>query len=292
MAYHWPIFLESENNSDSLNTSGSEKAQPQNPMESFLLRLCATWKDTKTKIIPICSLILGIISRKKRGTILYFVGLLVFSLSIVTLSHFGDSNKMRMTSHARAKTGGLQQHVLSIETGTGKPRRYLNKGSIGHSAAMHRMGSRHSHYSLHYYPPLELNPNEELAAVIAFLAASPSNALPPFIDPTRPLDPRLVLGFDTSRESAISEIAALTRDTWKDYPVVLLSKVSHSPCRAPDRLLSPFCVAERKHRVCIDHIDYFFGQLYSPVGRELKSILSSYSLKSQPLIWELDARRE
>jgi hypothetical protein len=74
---------------------------------------------------------------------------------------------------------------------------------------------------------LQLNAQEELAALVAFMAASESNALPLSIDLNNPLDAAYILGFDPHAKRAKREVLALVRDTWENYPVVLLSRVSH-----------------------------------------------------------------
>ena len=74
-------------------------------------------------------------------------------------------------------------------------------------------------------PKITLSPDEELAALVAFIAALPSNALPNTIDPKAALDPDLVLDFDTRTLKAAHEVHELVEDTWSRFPVVLFSKV-------------------------------------------------------------------
>lgn len=78
-------------------------------------------------------------------------------------------------------------------------------------------------------PQLQLTPEQELAAITTFLAL-PQNVLPTHVDPSRPIDPQLVLDFNTRSPQAIQEVDQLVADTWARYPVVLFSKV-----RAPRR---------------------------------------------------------
>ncbi|KAF8588733.1 hypothetical protein K439DRAFT_1266307, partial [Ramaria rubella] len=99
-------------------------------------------------------------------------------------------------------------------------------------------------------------PDEELAAIISFIAALPSNALPDAIDPTRPVDPDLVLDFDTRTTNAAREVRELVTDTWSRLPVVVLSK------------------------------------RYSPIGREIKAFLAEYNLKPTPIVFEMDERAD
>jgi hypothetical protein len=83
---------------------------------------------------------------------------------------------------------------------------------------------------------LQLNAQEELGALVAFMAASESNALPLSIDLNRPLDAAYILGFDPHAKRAKREVLALVRDTWENYPVVLLSRVSRLSEGAQSRI--------------------------------------------------------
>ncbi|GJE92677.1 hypothetical protein PsYK624_088320 [Phanerochaete sordida] len=77
-------------------------------------------------------------------------------------------------------------------------------------------------------PPLQFTPEQELAAVTTFLASLPQNVIPSNIDPHKPIDPELVLDFDTKSPQALTEVAQLEHDAWIHYPVVLYAKM-HSP---------------------------------------------------------------
>jgi hypothetical protein len=78
-------------------------------------------------------------------------------------------------------------------------------------------------------PQLKLDAHEELAAVTAFMAALAENLIPPRLDPMRPLDPDVVLDFDTRGPRAREELDELVRDTWTRNPVVLFTKVCFWP---------------------------------------------------------------
>lgn len=76
---------------------------------------------------------------------------------------------------------------------------------------------------------LSLSPQEELAALLAFMTASSSNALPLDVNTTDPLDAGYILGFSVSsrpKEKVRKEIDALVKETWQNHPVVLFTKVS------------------------------------------------------------------
>ena len=59
----------------------------------------------------------------------------------------------------------------------------------------------------------------------AFMAALPQNVIPTDIDPTEPIDPQLVLDFDTRSPRAGEEVDNVVSDVWLRNPVVVFSKV-------------------------------------------------------------------
>ena len=70
---------------------------------------------------------------------------------------------------------------------------------------------------------------EELAALVSFMAALPSNALPQHVDPAEPLDPELVLDFDVRRDKARArgEVRRVVGETWRENPVVVFRVSRH-----------------------------------------------------------------
>ncbi|GJJ06323.1 hypothetical protein Clacol_000514 [Clathrus columnatus] len=103
---------------------------------------------------------------------------------------------------------------------------------------------------------VKLSNDQELAALIGFMAALPSNAIPDTINISQPLDPDLILGFDIRSSNAAGELKTLVEDTWARVPIVLLSKK------------------------------------YSPIGREIKSILAEYNLLPAPVVFDVDERAD
>jgi glutaredoxin len=101
---------------------------------------------------------------------------------------------------------------------------------------------------------LRLDQAQELAAVSSFLASLPQNVIPSTVDPTKPIDPHVVLDFDTRSSRAAEEIRTMVDDVWSRNPVML------------------YC----KH--------------YSPISREIKSILASMDLNPPPTIFDVDLR--
>ena len=76
-------------------------------------------------------------------------------------------------------------------------------------------------------PDVLLSPEQELGALTAFMAALPQNVIPSNIDPSRPIDPQLVLDFDTRSPEAEGEIDDVVLGAWMNNPVVLFTKVCY-----------------------------------------------------------------
>lgn len=93
--------------------------------------------------------------------------------------------------------------------------------SIKHSKAV---GDKYA-YKKQVVHPLKLDLEQELAAVSSFIASLPHNVIPPFVDPTLPIDPQLVLEFDTNSPRAKDELRAMVEDVWSRNPVFLYAKV-------------------------------------------------------------------
>jgi hypothetical protein len=72
---------------------------------------------------------------------------------------------------------------------------------------------------------MALTPAQELAAVSSFLASLPQNVIPPSVDPALPIDPELVLDFDTRSPHAMEEVERVVDDVWSRNPVMLYGKV-------------------------------------------------------------------
>lgn len=85
-------------------------------------------------------------------------------------------------------------------------------------------GLRKGHHNIKAVP-LRLTLSQELAAVTSFLASLPQNVIPHTVDPSTPIDPQLVLDFDTRGPRAHEEVRAMVEDVWLRNPVFLYSKV-------------------------------------------------------------------
>nr|VWO99963.1 N/A [Ganoderma boninense] len=103
-------------------------------------------------------------------------------------------------------------------------------------------------------PQITLNATQELAAVSSFIASLPQNMIPATVDPSLPLDPQLILDFDTRGPHAEEELQAVMQDVWTRNPVMLYSKV------------------------------------HSPVSREIKQVLKNLYLRPAPTIVDVDTR--
>ncbi|KAI0339897.1 hypothetical protein BDW22DRAFT_1335269 [Trametopsis cervina] len=103
-------------------------------------------------------------------------------------------------------------------------------------------------------PSLELTPEQELAVLTSFLASLPENVIPSNIDPSHPIDPEVVVDFNTRTPHALQELEQLVADSWVHYPVVLFSK------------------------------------MHSPQARDLKKMLTELNLKPSPAIIEVEHR--
>jgi len=105
-------------------------------------------------------------------------------------------------------------------------------------------------------PKVMLDPAQELAAISSFIANLPQNVIPSFVDPSQPIDPELVLDFDSRGPRATEEVKSLVTDTWSHYPVVLFSKSRQ------------------------------------PVSREFKTMLESMNLLPSPTFIDVDERSD
>jgi hypothetical protein len=74
-------------------------------------------------------------------------------------------------------------------------------------------------------PLITLSPAQELAAVSSFLASLPQNVIPLSVDPSLPIDPDLVLDFDTRSPHAMEEVERVVEDVWSQNPVMIYGKV-------------------------------------------------------------------
>jgi len=126
--------------------------------------------------------------------------------------------------------------------------------SIQNSRISNSLWSGRKHKPFRQAAQIKLDTAQELAAISSFLASLPQNHIPPSVDPSVPIDPQLVLDFDTHGPRAANEVQAMVDDVWLQNPVFLYSK------------------------------------RYSSVSREIKAILADMHLKPAPTIIDVDMR--
>jgi hypothetical protein len=103
-------------------------------------------------------------------------------------------------------------------------------------------------------PQITLTPEEELAALSGFIISLPDqNILPPSVDPSQPIDPQLIIDFDTRADGAADELKRLVAATWEYNPVVMYTKPS-------------------------------------AVTRELRSLIDSFNLRPTPIVIDINER--
>ncbi|TFK44308.1 hypothetical protein BDQ12DRAFT_620262 [Crucibulum laeve] len=85
---------------------------------------------------------------------------------------------------------------------------------------------------------VQLDAAQELAAVSSFLASLPQNVIPSSVDPSHPIDPQLILDFDTRSPRATEEVQAMVEDVWLRNPVFLYSKLYSADSREVKAILS------------------------------------------------------
>ncbi|WRT67191.1 uncharacterized protein IL334_004157 [Kwoniella shivajii] len=99
------------------------------------------------------------------------------------------------------------------------------------------------------------NEQEELAALISFVTSTTSNALPA-LDPTKTLNPNIVLDFDPTHPNAKEDLALLQNDINAMYPIILI------------------------------------GKMRDPWHREVKRMLAEYKITPAPLVIDVDQRKD
>ncbi|KAJ7267671.1 hypothetical protein B0H12DRAFT_1200798 [Mycena haematopus] len=168
-------------------------------------------------------------------------------LAIISLSAFVFCNRhpMAMSSAYLLRQGERQVETPPTEQIVFKLEKSRNSRMGAVKQHQRPSGGRQS---------IALSLEQELAAVSSFLASLPQNVIPLSVDPSLPIDPELVLDFDTRSPRALAEIERVVEDVWSRNPVLL------------------------------------YGKHYSPATRELKSILSNMNLRPPPFIMDVDTR--
>ncbi|KAL5513632.1 hypothetical protein ACEPAH_4031 [Sanghuangporus vaninii] len=212
-------------------------------------------------------------SVRRRATFLALLALIALCTWTLFTSSLGDAQ-----SHARPYSQGVMRNWKDwrnqAQNREGDERaRLLSSASfrsVANSPAMHTVSTELS--------SLELSPEDELAALTAFIAALPWNALPSHVDPSRPLDPTIILDFDPSHRRARDELVALRRETWQLNPVVLFGKSRHPPTRETRAILEALSVDIKNGVMDVDMTDRVDGDIVLGVlGRLVNSLESGSS---------------
>lgn len=158
----------------------------------------------------------------QRTTFLALFALILVSCYVLLVS---QSSLVPITAHDHTRDrsfSGLAAQKLSRISSEAYRLAALHK--YRHSKATSSSSSHTETASDAALPLLQFTAEQELAAITNFLA-SPQNVIPSNVNPARPIDPQLVLDFNTHSPQAIQEVEQLVADSWARYPVVLYSKV-------------------------------------------------------------------
>lgn len=200
--------------------------------------------STMSTITPLAAYLMATFQSRKTKLRTTFVALL--ALVCLSIYIFVAQASFLAPPLRHSDSSAADQLAIALETLQNSRVTPGNPG-ISHS---HRLGKSNRPN----IPLLRLDPSQELAAISSFLSSLPQNVLPPTVDATRPVDPQLVLDFDTQSHRAQEEVQAMVEDVWTRNPVFLYSKV------------------------------------YSPVSRELKGILNNLNIYPSPTIIDVDVR--
>lgn len=145
---------------------------------------------------------------RSRTGLFALVGLVCISIYLILAQHTSFSPSLAFRN---ADTPAADQLAVALET--------IRNSRVAADAYRHRKMSKGQR------PQLHLTTEQELAAVSSFLASLPQNVIPLTVDPSRPIDPQLVLDFDTMSVRAPQEVEAMVEDVWTRNPIFLYSKV-------------------------------------------------------------------
>ncbi|KAF8973018.1 hypothetical protein BDZ97DRAFT_1900855 [Flammula alnicola] len=175
---------------------------------------------------------------KQRTT---FVALIIL-VCLSTYIFIAHSASLSPALSMRRSDSSTDQLALALET--------IQNARLAEVKNKHNMKKGHHQYKA----PLKLDLPQELAAVTSFLESLPQNVIPHTVDPSKPIDPQLVLDFDTRGPRVQEEVKAMVEDVWLRNPV------------------------------------FFYSKLYSSSSREIKSMLAELYLRPAPTIIDVDVR--
>jgi hypothetical protein len=170
--------------------------------------------------------LLGALHPRKSKYRTTFIGLLfvVFLTTYVLLIHgssLSSSLSLRDTESPAADQLAIALESLQNSRAGKDGMEFVPADAHRHSDGLTRGRGRHRQQ----YPALRLSPEQELAAICSFIASLPQNVIPPTVDPSEPIDPQLILDFDTRSPRAAEEVEVMVEDVWTRNPVFVYSKV-------------------------------------------------------------------
>lgn len=201
--------------------------------------------------LPVTSLLHSLQHQRKplnhRATSLALLGLIVVSFYIFFVARPSlDLAPIALRTDALGHTGTHGSHAQDTDDPPPSSRLFRLPSNTQRKTVVSNVNR----------PQVKLDESQELAAVAAFVAALPQNMIPRSIDPSQPIDPQLVLDFDTRSPRAAYEVNQIVQDVWSRYPVMLFTK------------------------------------LHNAHSREIRHIISSMDLRPAPAIFEVDQRED
>lgn len=146
--------------------------------------------------------------------------LLVSPPSLSPIAHHDADHSL--TGLAAQRLSRLSNEAYRLASSHRRPNKGQDQGAPSSSSSDAEISGNATPSSM------QLTPEQELAVVTSFLASLAENIIPSTVDPSRPIDPEVVLDFNTHGPHAVQELEQLVADAWTHYPVVLFSKVSAS----------------------------------------------------------------
>ena len=163
---------------------------------------------------------------KQRTTFAALI-LLVCLTTYIFIAHSSVSPALALRNARSGDARGTTSEQLALALETIQNARLKEAARLKSLAASSTASSSKSSHAADAQE-LTMSPSEELAAITFFLASLPQNVIPHTVDPKKPIDPQLVLDFDTRGAKAKEELDALVEDVWSRNPVFMWSKVSWS----------------------------------------------------------------
>ncbi|KAJ8507886.1 hypothetical protein ONZ45_g9779 [Pleurotus djamor] len=243
--YHLPLYSPASSDDAFSVSSTPPSSPPYSPTPSFGNSQA---RDHRRRWSTLAKLRNSVSVKLARSSILpprRMYPIMVFMAVMMFLSFYGTFVGLRLPMGV-SRTGGMMGTTQKAGESV------LSSKRPGHG----RKGRPMSKIN----PPLHFTPSLELAAITSFLTSlhdTHTNILPSSVDPSKPIDPELVLGFDIKRNpNAQQELRQLQEEVWSVSPVVL------------------------------------YGRRYSPLTRAVKALLDEMWLTPKPIYIDVDVRND